>query len=545
MAAGFGISLASRSFAVSAAATEFDQLLDSARTIARELEGATLAFTPDAYGDGTEVRLLARDANGGFTATTVPVLHARATFEETEALGKVPFAFIVHANGSLGGRANYRAGDATSTSEVGCPPSGAFHFVIRAAGTTADRYVLCRVKLAANGPVALTTWPVAPLAASPTPCSTGACTATSLPSAPVSSPTCPPNFNPIIGGCAPTTAPGGGARYHVTVTGAPATMTVGATSAFTAQAALTNAASVAPGTPTSIPVSIKQGTPAVCNAAPPGWQPSASTFTLNALAAGTCTVIAQADASGVPGASADSATVSIVVSAQPLAAPTSSPAPCDLTSSGKCYHRVAAQTGQLFMKHVYPDVRCDPTDAGTICSYVDSIRQILLEPAYGVLPPTPAIDADHELLFIVEKIVTVERQCQPFAFFDSTVPGTSVALSGDGTGAPVDAPVGFGQPSIYSTVNHVAVGTTPTGGFIEPTTWAAGPVLTDLFAAVAFRRVGEAYQFTFSSPSMRATDYVQWYPDFPGCDASGSYTSPAQYGDTGVQLVFEVYQAHP
>ena len=67
VAAGVGLSLASRSFAVSAAATEFDHLLDSARTIAREVQGVTLTFVPDAYGDGTEVRVLAGGPGGTLT----------------------------------------------------------------------------------------------------------------------------------------------------------------------------------------------------------------------------------------------------------------------------------------------------------------------------------------------------------------------------------------------------------------------------------------------------------------------------------------------
>jgi prepilin-type N-terminal cleavage/methylation domain-containing protein len=96
-AAGIGISLASRSLAVSTAATEFDQFLDSARTMSRELQGATLVFAPDAYGDGTEVRLLASTPNGTLVATTLPDLHARAIIEETESLGNPPYAFVVHA----------------------------------------------------------------------------------------------------------------------------------------------------------------------------------------------------------------------------------------------------------------------------------------------------------------------------------------------------------------------------------------------------------------------------------------------------------------
>ncbi len=290
VAAGFGISLGSRSLAVSTAAGEFDQFLDSARTMARDLDGATLAFTPDAYGDGTEVRLLAGGPNSAPTTTTLPTLHARATIEEAESLGKAPFAFIVHANGSLSGRPGYHVGD-TTTNDVGCPASGAFHFVIKAAGGSADRYVPCRMTLAAGGPVTLAAWPLAPIAPSPTPCSGVGCTATALPTAPASTASCPPAFTAIIGGCTPISSSGSGgsgAQYHVTVTGAPATISVGATGTFTAQATLTNANAVPPGTPATIPVEIQSADP-TCAATPPGWQPSGSTFTVTGTAPGTCT----------------------------------------------------------------------------------------------------------------------------------------------------------------------------------------------------------------------------------------------------------------
>ena len=44
VAAGVAVSLGARSFAVSTAAAEFDHLLDSARTIARETQGQILAL---------------------------------------------------------------------------------------------------------------------------------------------------------------------------------------------------------------------------------------------------------------------------------------------------------------------------------------------------------------------------------------------------------------------------------------------------------------------------------------------------------------------
>ena len=96
----------------------------------------TLTFVPDAYGDGTEVRVLAGGPGGTLTPTTLPPLHTRATIEETESLHQAPFAFILHVTGRLGGRPGFHFGDPTTAPELGCPPSGAFHFVIRAAGAS-------------------------------------------------------------------------------------------------------------------------------------------------------------------------------------------------------------------------------------------------------------------------------------------------------------------------------------------------------------------------------------------------------------------------
>ncbi|HWT05163.1 MAG TPA: hypothetical protein VN224_05355, partial [Xanthomonadales bacterium] len=453
VAAGFGISLGSRSLAVSTAAGEFDQFLDSARTIARDLDGATLAFTPDAYGDGTEVRVLAGGPNGQPTRTTLPVLHARATIEEVESLGKAPFAFIVHANGSLSGRPGYRVGD-TTTNDVGCPPSGAFHFVIKAAGGSADRYVPCRTTLAANGPATLTAWPPATTAPLPTPCSGTGCTATSLPSVPTSTPSCPPTFTPTAGGCAPGAAPGSGARYHVTITGAPLTINVGATGAFTAQATLTNANAVPSGTPQSIPVET-QTADTTCAATPPGWQPSGSAFTLTGASAGTCTVTAQADASAIPGATTDTASLTVTITAVAGATPTPVPPQCDLVTNGKCYRRIVDRTTQAFYKYVLPDTQC----GFNTCWYIDSIRQIFLDPTYAVLPPATPIP-DRELLFKINAIQSVTKECEPFSAFSSVSGVDPIQWSGSVIGGPVVIPLGLGEPSVYATVNHFSLGST-------------------------------------------------------------------------------------
>ena len=543
-AAGIGISLASRSFAVAAAATEFDRFLDSARTMARDLQGATLAFAPDAYGDGTEVRLLTSGPNGTLVPTTLPVLHARVIIEETESLGKPPYAFVVHANGALGGRPGFQVGGIVGT-EVGCPASGAFHFLMHTANASTDRYVPCRVALAATGPVALVSWPPEPIVAPPTPCGIG-CSPASLPTAPSSSsPSCPPNYTPIAGGCAPTPTPtpNSGAHYHVSTSGAAPTLAVGATESFTAQAALTNPGSVAPGTPVSVPVEITQTTGGVCSATPPGPQPSGTTFTLNGLSAGTCTVTIAADTSGVPGSSADTASITVTISITPTPSPT--PQSCDLTANGKCYHLLVNQATSQFWKYVIPAVQCD---SNGVCSYVDSVSSILLYEPYAFQPPVPPSDANHELLFKIDEISGVSSECFPYSEIQLTPGSDPITWTGGTVGAPINAPIGFGEPSLFSTSNHVLQSTSSGQGTLEDLgqPWQQGTTLAELYGAVVGRSVGSPFTFTYYSNSAAPGSTTQWYPDFAGCDVAGDSASPGiEYGIAGVQLSFEIYQASP
>jgi prepilin-type N-terminal cleavage/methylation domain-containing protein len=540
VAAGFGISLASRSLAVSTAASEFDQFLDSARTMARDLDGATLAFTADAFGDGTEVRLLAGGPNGPPTPTTLPTLHARATIEETESLGKAPFAFIVHANGSLSGRPGYRVGD-TTTNDVGCPASGAFHFVIQAAGGRADRYVPCRAKLAASGPVTLTAWPLAPSAPSPTPCTGYGCTVGSLPNVPASTASCPPNFTPISGGCVPTASSGSGARYHVTISGAPATIGVGATGTFTAQATLTNAGSVAPGTPASIPVGV-QTADATCSAAPLGWQPSGSNFAVTGVAAGTCTVTVQADLSAIPGAAADSATATMMISAAPAATPSPSPPPCDLISNGKCYRRIVDQTTQTFTKTVSATTNCGSVPPDTPCAYLDSVRSITLD-EYPLIAPVPPIDDAHELLFQIHRIDGVLFACVPYSILSTVAPTDTLALYSRTVGGPAIRPDGYGQPSVFTAINHLFVGTTPASFDEKAASADVGPTLYEMVDALERMKSGSPFSFTYHSTSATSDSKITWLPDFPSCDNAGDGKAGNEYGYVTAQLSFEVFQA--
>jgi prepilin-type N-terminal cleavage/methylation domain-containing protein len=539
-AAGVAVSLGARSFAVSTASAEFDHLLDSARTIARETQGATLVFAADAYGDGTEIRVLTAGPNDSLVATTMPVVHTRAAIEEA-ALGKTPFAFVVHASGALGGRPGYKLGDSTASGEVGCPAAGAFHFVIRAAGARADRVIPCRINLAATGPIAFAPWPPAVVSAPPTPCG-GPCQPNPLPTPPSSSPTCPPNFTPTPGGCAPAAAPSG-ARYHVTASLAAATMTVGASTTLTAQATLTNAAAVAPGTPASLPVMVQQTSDPICTSTPPGAQPSGAQFVLSALAPGTCTATIGADTTGVPGATADTATVTVAVTGPPVATP--SPPTCDLVENGKCYHRIVDRTSHTFFKAVTAEIQCpSPIDPAS-CSYVDAIGGILLSPGYDITPPSPPTDAAHELLFEVSAIVGASKACLPYSAIQAQPFGNPIDWSGSTIGGPVDPPAGFGQPETFSTQNRVNELAAPLSGYVESSyVWQEPTTLGALYAAVAQRTIGTTYTFEYFSADASKVTHTSWNPDFPGCDAAGEANAPAQqYGLAGVSLQFEIYQA--
>lgn len=544
VAAGFGIALGSRSLAVSTAAGEFDQFLDSARTIARDLDGATLAFTPDAYGDGTEVRVLAGGPNGPPATTTLPVLHARAAISEVESLGKPPFAFIVHASGSLSGRPGYRVGDA-ATIDVGCPASGAFHFVFAAAGGTADRFVPCRAALG-DGTATLTAWPLAPLLPSPTPCSGAGCTASSLPTVPASTASCPPGFTAIGGGCAPGLPPssGAGARYHVTISGAPATITVGAGGSFTAQATLTNANAVPPGTPASVPVGI-QSADTTCTATPSGWQPSGSAFTVTGSAAGTCTVTVAADASAVPGATTDTATVTITIAAAAGATPTPSPPQCDLVTNGKCYRRIVDRTTQTFNKTVSPDTACDLNQPDILCKYIDSIRSITLD-EYLIIPPNPPIDDAHELLFRINRIDGLLYGCIPYSLFSSVPANDPLPLISTAVGGPTNLPIGFGNPSVNTTVNNVFVGGVPVAFNEKILSYRVRATLSDMIDSMKRLQPGLPYEFTFYTGDATPSTEIAWLPDFPSCDNAGDAISQSpEYGTVGARLSFEVFQAIP
>jgi len=174
---GAALTLSSRSLAVSSSALRFDALLDAARTTGRAFEhGVTIAFVPDAYGDGFRAQLYAnRPGTAPLLASTIPVLEARVALRETETLGTPAFALTVHADGNVAGV----RGDALSAAavETACPSSGAFHLVFSYGAATAERYVPCRIVTAVGGPPGLLPIPPAIPLPPPTapPCSGIAC----------------------------------------------------------------------------------------------------------------------------------------------------------------------------------------------------------------------------------------------------------------------------------------------------------------------------------------------------------------------------------
>ncbi len=199
--------MASRALAVSTAAAQFDALLDAARTTAREIDhGATIAFAPDAYGDGFVARLYRnRPAVAPPETATIPAVEARVSVAETATLGAPSFALAVHSNGAIAGLPGYVAGG-PAVPETPCPPSGAYHLTFSYAGAHADRVIPCTTPVATTGTVSYAPPTSATIAPSPTafPCA-GSCIPTP-PASPNPNPTCPPNYVPKDPStCIPTT----------------------------------------------------------------------------------------------------------------------------------------------------------------------------------------------------------------------------------------------------------------------------------------------------------------------------------------------------
>ena len=282
-----GATMASRSMAVTAAATRFDALLDEARTTAHEIaSGATLVFAPDAYGDGVMVRLYrGRPATGGMVAENTPPLETRAGITETQTLNAPGFALVIHADGRIRGVARYTLG-ATGTTELGCPASGAFHFAIAYAGGHADRYVPCQIPLATTSSVAFYQPPPATGTSLVPPidsgCAGAAASCAAMTPAPGPNPTCPPGYlflnaslciNPSL-------------VYQLNVTPATIAIDVGQTARWTVTDTMLYGLS---GGNTSVTSANSQSS-ACGDQSYSGsqWYPSGTTFSVVGVAAGTC-----------------------------------------------------------------------------------------------------------------------------------------------------------------------------------------------------------------------------------------------------------------
>ncbi len=189
------VSASARSMAVTSAANRFDSLLDAARTIARESSnGVTIAFTPDAHGDGFIARLYHnRPGTEPLVSSNAPALEARVSITETETLGAPAFALVIHTTGAVAGiRGDVVTGSAGT--ETPCPAAGRYHFVLSYGSMNVDRYIACRTNLATNGAVAYAS--IAP--ATPQPATTvqgcAAAICGGLPAPPKATVTCPPRY---------------------------------------------------------------------------------------------------------------------------------------------------------------------------------------------------------------------------------------------------------------------------------------------------------------------------------------------------------------
>ncbi|MBV8582015.1 MAG: hypothetical protein JOZ86_15435 [Candidatus Eremiobacteraeota bacterium] len=198
------------------------------------------------------------------------------------------------------------------------------------------------------------------------------------------------------------------------------------------------------------------------------------------------------------------------------------------------------QASQTFWKYVLPAVQCEDTGNQNTCSYIDAIQDIELEPSFGFQIPADATSSANELLFRIDEIRSVVNQCQPFSYFASIPGGNAIPWMGTSVGGPADPIPGLGAPNVFSNTNHVTIG--GSGIFRLPILpWQPPTTLAEIYDAVAQRRIGSEYSFTFSADEALSQSQVQWYPDFPGCDAA-DLLGEGQFGIAGVALVFEVFQ---
>lgn len=314
-------------------------------------------------------------------------------------------------------------------------------------------------------------------------------------------------------------------------------MLVGGTDTVVAQATLANPEAVAPGTAAMLPVTV-QAQNAACSIEPNAAQQSGAIFVAHGITPGTCSVTAQADVTTEAGALSDSLTLAIGV----LDLPTPSPPPqsCDFQLDARCYHRFIDRTTATFWKSVIPDVACMTTDGAESCHYIDAIQQILITPGFYFSPPFVP-DAQHPIVIKVDWIASVDRECEPYSFFANLPGGDAIQWENYAIGAPVDGPDGLGEPSRFIVANYVVDASLT--NVSAPQRWTSDTTFLQLFNSVATRTLGNPQVFLFSTSAASATT-LQWIPDFPACDAFGAPDAPQrEYGNAGVTLVFEIYQA--
>ena len=111
----------------------------------------------------------------------------------------------------------------------------------------------------------------------------------------------------------------------------------------------------------------------------------------------------------------------------------------------------------------------------------------------------------------------------------------------------MNVPIGFGEPSIYAHEKLIGVGPPDVGTSDDTATSKnVDASLLGLINTIAERNVGSDYRFNYFAKTAQSGVHVNWFPDFPGCDAVGDPNVPdPQYGYSAVTLEFEIYQQVP
>ena len=163
-ASGIAFAASQKPYELAAATTQFDAMLDAARTLASSFEGATIYVTSD-NGPGANFHAAVYSSWPGARQpqrpSTIPAIDSKSAIAETTTLQAPAFAIIIHGNGVIGTRRNFRFGETPSGSELACPPSASFTFSFTVNGQLAQRLLPCRIRLATTGNITLETPPPA------------------------------------------------------------------------------------------------------------------------------------------------------------------------------------------------------------------------------------------------------------------------------------------------------------------------------------------------------------------------------------------------